>query len=170
MIRECFFFFFGIVSVFVTCLLHTNESSHFHKVANNKPNNSTEQSFSLEAHTVPQVVKKKFSRFRKPEGSLPRSQQPDTFAYPEPHQSSSHPPYYNLQIRFNIILSYMAKLSQTSLSFRFLHQNPARNSILPTCPTCTAWEKGLHLDYETALDIHYDIIIIITKNLQINCS
>jgi len=88
------------------------------------------------------------------------------------HMNPVHtPPYYILQIRFNIILSYMPKFSQPSLSFRFRHQDPVRNSILPTRPTHTAWERGLHLDNESVLDIRYDnIIIIITKNLKINCS
>jgi len=62
----------------------------------------------------------------------------------------------------------MSKFSQPSLSFRFPHQNPICNSPLPTRPTYKPWERGLYLNYETALDIHYDNII--TKNLKLNCS
>ena len=91
------------------------------------------------------------------------------------HMNPVHtPPYYILQIRFNIILSYMPKFSQPSLSFRFRHQDPVRNSILPTRPTHTAWERGLHLDNESVLDIRYDNIIIINyqkpqNKLQLKC-
>jgi hypothetical protein len=40
----------------------------------------------------------------KPEGSLPHSQQPATFPYPEPYQSSPCPPSHFLKIHFNVIL------------------------------------------------------------------
>jgi hypothetical protein len=78
------------------------------------------------------------------------------------------PPYYFLQIPLNIILPSMSKFSQPSLSFRFPHQNPICTSPLPTRPTYKPWARGLHLNYETALDIHFDNII--TKNLKLNCS
>jgi hypothetical protein len=55
-----------------------------------------------------------------PEGSLPYSQEPAIFSYPEPDQSSLCP-RSNLSIRFNIILPSMRRSSKWSPSLRFPH-------------------------------------------------
>jgi hypothetical protein len=39
-----------------------------------------------------------------PEGSLPQSQVPANSLYPEPAQSSPHPPHNFLKIHLNVIL------------------------------------------------------------------
>jgi hypothetical protein len=70
----------------------------------------------------------------KPEGSSPHSQQPATFPYHKPDQSSSRPPTDVFKNHFNIIFPPTSRSSSWSLSLRSLHQNLVRTSPVPhTC-------------------------------------
>jgi hypothetical protein len=61
------------------------------------------------------------------DGSLPHSQVPATFPYPEPDKSNPAYSYHFLRIDF-IILSSTPGPSKWSLSLRFPHQNPVYTS------------------------------------------
>jgi hypothetical protein len=61
-----------------------------------------------------------------PEGSLPHSQAPATFLYPEPPQSSTYPHILLLEYPSNIILPSTPGFPQWSLSLRFPHKNPVQ--------------------------------------------
>ena len=65
------------------------------------------------------------------ETSIPHSQSPATYIYPEPEQSSPCSPSHFLKIHFNITLLPMTRSSKWSVSLRFLHQNPVCTSPLP---------------------------------------
>ena len=65
-----------------------------------------------------------------PGGSLPQSQVPPTYPYPEPAQYSPYPTSHFLQIHLNIILPSMPGSPQWSLPPRFPHQNPVHTSPL----------------------------------------
>jgi hypothetical protein len=62
-----------------------------------------------------------------PEGSLPHSQLPATYPYPEPPQSSLYSTSHFLKIHLNNIL----QSTPGTLSHRFPHQNPVYTSPLP---------------------------------------
>jgi hypothetical protein len=70
-----------------------------------------------------------------PVGSLPHSQFPATFLYPEPAQSQPNPVHtptsHLLKIHPNIILPSTPGSPDWSLSFRFPHQKPIHASFLP---------------------------------------
>jgi hypothetical protein len=72
------------------------------------------------------------------EGSLPHSQVPANYPYPEPPRSSPYPKSLFLNIYLNIILPSMPGSPKRSLSLSLHHQNPAYTSLLPhtraTCP------------------------------------
>jgi hypothetical protein len=104
----------------------------------------SEQSPSWEANRF--VAIKKFPYFMQPEGSLPHSQLPATFLYPEPAQSSPH--LHIPLLRSILILSSHLRLGlpQWSLSLGFPHQNSVHASLLPTRATCSA---HLILDFIT---------------------
>jgi hypothetical protein len=55
--------------------------------------------------------------FIEPQVSLPCSQQPATGSYPELHKSSPYPSRF-LKIYFNIIITFMLRISKSSLHFR----------------------------------------------------
>jgi hypothetical protein len=66
-----------------------------------------------------------------PEGSLPHSQVPATYPYPEPAQSSAYPHILlpeDPSLYYPPIYSWSPK---RSLSLRFPHQNPAHVFLLP---------------------------------------
>jgi len=58
----------------------------------------------------------------KKESSSPRSQEPATCPYPQPHQFRPHPSFF-LKIDFIIILLSRPRFSNWSLFFRFSRQN-----------------------------------------------
>ena len=66
-----------------------------------------------------------------PEGSLPNSQVPATYPYPEPARSSPNLTSYFLKIQLNIIFPSKPGSPQWSPSLGFPHQNPVHNSPLP---------------------------------------
>jgi hypothetical protein len=74
-----------------------------------------------------------------PEGSLPHSQVPATFPYPEPARSSSYPPH-RTSWRSTLILSSRQRLGLPGGLFPSgsPHQNPVYASHLPIRATCPA--------------------------------
>jgi len=64
-------------------------------------------------------------------GSLPHSQVPATYPYPEPAQSSPHSTFHFLKIHLNIILPSTPGSPQRSPPFRLPHQNPVHVPLLP---------------------------------------
>ena len=67
---------------------------------------------------------KKFIAFLDIKFSLPHSQVPAIYPYPEPYQSNPClPSYFFLEIRFNIILSSKPRSYKWSLSIRSPNQN-----------------------------------------------
>ena len=74
---------------------------------------------------------KKFLHFMEPKVSLPHSQVPATYPYPEPAQSTPCPTSHFLKIYLSIILPSMPASSKWSLFFKFPHQNPVYTSLLP---------------------------------------
>ena len=74
-----------------------------------------------------------------PEGSLLRLQEPSTFPYHEPVQSSPCPlQSHFLKLPSNIIFPSTPGSSTLSLYFRFSHHNPVCTSFLPLRATCPA--------------------------------
>jgi hypothetical protein len=65
-----------------------------------------------------------------PEGSSPRSQQPVNGPYPEPSESTPHPPNQSSKINSNPILPSTPWSSQWFLSLGLSHQNPVHASPL----------------------------------------
>jgi hypothetical protein len=70
-------------------------------------------------------------RFTEPENSLPHSQLVAICLYSEPAKSSPYPTSHFLQIHFTIILPYMPRPPQRSLTLRFAKRNPIHASLLP---------------------------------------
>jgi hypothetical protein len=56
-------------------------------------------------------------------GSLPWSQDPATGTYPEPGDSSPHPPPYFPEIHSNIIFPSTARSSELAVTFRLSDEN-----------------------------------------------
>jgi len=83
---------------------------------------SQEHSPSLEANLF--SASQEIPTFSEPGSSLPHSQEPAIFPFPEPDQSSSCPPSHLLNFHLNIILTSKPWSSKWSRSFRFPHQNP----------------------------------------------
>jgi hypothetical protein len=79
-----------------------------------------------------------------PEGSSHCSQHPATGPYPDPHESSPHPPTLFLNFLFNIILTSTPRSSEWSLPFRYSDQNCIRVCYLSHacyifCPSHPLW-------------------------------
>jgi len=66
-----------------------------------------------------------------PESSLPHSQEPDSYPYPNPARSSACPYIPLPENPSFIIFPSMPGSSKCSLSLRFHHQNPVYTSPLP---------------------------------------
>jgi hypothetical protein len=65
-----------------------------------------------------------------PEGSSPHSQQPANCPYPEPGESTPHPPTNLRKVHFDPILTSTPRSSKWSFSFGLSHQNPVHVSPL----------------------------------------
>jgi hypothetical protein len=79
---------------------------------------------------------------QEPEGSSPHSQQPATGPYPEPVESSPHPPAYLPKINYDPILLSTARSSEWSLSFGLSHQNLVSllfHACHMPCPPHSLW-------------------------------
>jgi len=99
---------------------------------------------------------KKFSNFMEPEGSLPRLQEPTTYPYYEPYQSTPRLPSHILKIQTNIILSSTPGSPQWSLSLRFPQPKPCIHiSSPPTRATCPAHHIFLDLITRRIFDVEY---------------
>jgi hypothetical protein len=93
--------------------------------------------------------------FMKPEGSLPHSQVPATYPYPEQARSN---PYLHIPLPedpSNIILPSAPGSPQLSLSLRFRHQNPVHASPVPIRATCPAHLNLLSFITRTILGEEY---------------
>jgi len=93
-----------------------------------------EQSPSREANRF--SVKKFPPSCMEPEGTLPHSQAPAIYPYPEPDQSIPCPHIPLPEDTFYIILPSKPGYSKWSLSLTFPHQNPVHTSPLPIRAKC----------------------------------
>jgi hypothetical protein len=101
----------------------------------------------LEKLTGLQLVQK-FSAFLELKVSLPYSQVPASFPYPE----AVHTPIFHfLKIQINIILPSTPGSPKWSLSLRLRHQNPVYTSALPTRATCRVHPFLLHFTTQKIL-------------------
>jgi hypothetical protein len=85
-----------------------------------------------------------------PGGSLPHSQEPAAYPYPQPAQSSPCLPSHVLKIHFSIILPSTPGSPKWSPSLRSPDQNPVCTSLFPhTCYMLLP----LHLSYYSLTDM-----------------
>jgi len=97
-----------------------------------------------------------------PEGSLPHSQQPATYPYHEPHQSSSCPPPRFLKICFNTILPSMPGLLSGFFQPGFPTKILYASLLSPRRATCPAHLILLDLPEYLVITAHkapHDVVL-----------
>ena len=90
-----------------------------------------------------------------PESSLPYSQQPVTYPYPEPTHPVPTTPSHFLKIHLNIIFPSTSWSPQWSHSLRFPHQNLVHTSPFLHTTAVSRPTTSIYIDIHSSLKVWY---------------